>query len=29
MAPLPEEKDLVFATALLEKLYARRHPAGG
>ncbi len=27
MAPLPEEKDLVFANAMLEKLYARRHPA--
>lgn len=28
MAPLPEEKDLVFAEAMLEKLYARRHQTG-
>src|SRR5579862_1813357 len=27
LAPLPDEKDLVFATAMLEKLHARRHPA--
>ena len=25
MAPLPEERDLVFANTMLEKLYARRH----
>jgi hypothetical protein len=28
MAPLPEPKDLVFANTMLDKLYARRHPAG-
>jgi len=28
LAPLPEEKDLVFARAMLDKLYARRHPTG-